>query len=131
MTTLHIYQSSFQITWIEAMNNMSVHQQPWYYKSQWVHMAWTVSFTWYICSKLAHIKIFQNFWVILVFYFLIISAGDKHLVIESKRHRMKTAPELTAKLNSFWQKTVLLSTGKNQLRSMGFRVCIVIKEPML
>lgn len=50
------------------------------------------------------------------------AAGDKDLIIESKINRRKTAAELTAKLNSSQQQSVLLSTVKNQLRSMGFRM---------
>ena len=41
-------------------------------------------------------------------------AEDKHLIIGSKRDKMKTASELTVELNSFWQPSVFLSAVKNQ-----------------
>ena len=56
---------------------------------------------------------------------------DKHLVIESKRCKGKSAPELIAELNSSGQQPVLLSTIKNRLTSVGLGGCIVTKKPLL
>ena len=44
---------------------------------------------------------------------------DKHLIIESKRYRRKTAPELTAKLNSSQEPPMLLSAVKIDLNQCG------------
>ena len=56
------------------------------------------------------------------------TSKDKHLIIESKRHRMKTAPGLTTELNFSRQQPVSLLTAKSRLISVKFLGYITIKK---
>ena len=65
--TFHIHLCDFQPTESKAMPNMSVHQLPQYYQILvGTFTVWTASVTSYMHRKLAHTKIFQNFWLIEV-----------------------------------------------------------------
>lgn len=58
-------------------------------------------------------------------------AEDQHLVLNCKRNRRLTAPELLSDLNSSRSKAVSLATVKRRLNSRGLYGRVAVKKPLL
>lgn len=59
------------------------------------------------------------------------AAEDRALIINSKRNRFKTAPQLTLELNKSRTKKFSVDTVKRRLRNNGLMDRVAIKKPKL
>lgn len=59
------------------------------------------------------------------------SAEDINIIIQSKRNRRFTAPEITTRVNESRNNPVSVSTVKRQLLNAGLKECVAVLKPLL
>lgn len=59
------------------------------------------------------------------------SAEDRNIIMQSKRNRRLTAPEITARVNESRNNPVSMSTVKRRLLNAGLKGCVAVSKPLL